>query len=205
MAEEDFPDFAAIAQEAAKELLSGLHVEEQIIAEEHDLKLKLLVWDNIIEHLNTLISEKSQQHTLLLKVIDKSTDIRDLIDSYNVEELKLVAEEKGIVKKLESDIPHRKWKLVKIEEKQAKGKAKEFEKLEIKELKKLKVLFLELALLISKSKAIKIKTTDTRTDIEKFKKEEEYYFLQIWRFATTYYTVISNLITKEELLLEKIK
>jgi len=202
---EEFPDFAAIAQEAARDLLADINLQSQVIAREHDLKTKLLVWDNIIEHLNTLVAENSPQHRLLLSVVDKLTQIRDLIESYEVGELRFVSEEKAIAKKLSSDIGHRNWRLVKIEEQVLKKREKKFEKLEIDELKELKKQFFELGTLIEKSKAIKIKPTDTRTSLEKFKNEEEYYFLQIWRFASAYMRIISNLVTKEEILLRRIK
>ena len=204
MAEENFPDFAAIAQEAAKDLLIGLDIERNIVTKEHDLKLKLMVWDNIIEHLNTLVAENSGTHKLLLSVVDKLTELRNIIDSYEIKELKLVAEEKGIVKQLETDLLHRKWRLVRIEEQASKSKAKNFEKLEIKELAKLRKKFFELGLLIEKSKAINIELADTRKSPEEFKKEEEYYFLQIYKFATAYVDVLGDLVTKENMLLEKL-
>ena len=92
---------------------------------------------------------------------------------------------------------------VKIEEASAKKKAKAFEKLEIKELKKLKRKFAELVRLIEESKAIKIKLTDTRGSPDEFKKEEEYYFLQILRFASTYTSILEGLITKEDEILRR--
>lgn len=202
---EEFSDFAAIAQEAAKDLLSGLDIEQKIVAEEHDLKTKLLMWDNIIEHLNALVAENSPQHRLLLSVVDRLTKIRDLIDSYEIEELRFVSEEKAVAKKLSIDMGHRNWKLVKIGEHVLKKKENKFKKLELRELKKLKKQFFELGILIEKSKAIKIKPADTRTSPEKFKNEEEYYFLQIWRFATSYINVIADLVNKEELVLKKVR
>lgn len=202
---EEFPDFASIAQEAAKDLIADINLQNQVIAREHDLKTKLLVWDNIIEHLNTLVAENSPQHRLLLSVVDKLTKIRDLIESYEVGELRFVSEEKAVAKKLSIDIGHRNWKLVKIDEQALKKREKKFDKLEIEELKQLKKQFFELGVLIEKSKAIKIKPTDTRTSPEKFKNEEEYYFLQIWRFAVSYMNVIADLINKEELVLKRVR
>ena len=207
---DDFPDTSAIAQEATKDLLADLNIQEQTIAREHDLKTKLYIWDNIIVHLNTLVSEDSAIHGLLLDVIDKLLELRELIEGYEVTELKLIAEEKSIVREINSHISdknsglqHKGWQLVKIVESKAKGKAQKFYKLEIAELKKLKRKFTELGLLIEKSKTIKINPSDGKTAITEFKREEEYYFLQLYRFASIYANVLGGLLIKEELLLRR--
>lgn len=196
-----------LADMAIEELRCFIDTESQSVEEEHDLHSKLLSWDYVILHLDERIPENMVHlRGLNDKISDKLTEIRDMIKSEELHELEIIKEEKQILTKLEKDVGHREWKAVRTDIDQETKEEKEVLRLKEEELKKLHSKFIDLMKIMKKSKLIKAIEEDLAVGKEKdqYKKLEEYYYVQIYKFIRAYEKIFRHLWDKELILARKI-
>ncbi len=195
------------ADMAIDELRDFIDTESQLVQQEHDLSSKLTSWDYIIGHLDERIpANMGHLHTLNGKIAEKLVGIRALIESDRMKDLSIVKEEKEILLKLEVDIKHRDWRAVRKDVKAEKKDEKKALRLEKHELRELHYLFIDLMKLMKRSKlieAIEEDLTSAKGKME-YEKLEEYYFLQIYKFARAYERIFRHLWKKELVLARKI-
>ncbi len=202
--EYEMQEFADIAVD---ELRSFIDTEQQSIEQEHALIDKLHTWTYVIEHLDERIpANREDLHELSGRISEKLVEIRDLVESDMLKDLSIEKEEKLLLGKLREDVKHREWKAVKKDIKSDKRKQKKTLRLEKKELKQLHSLFIDLMKIMKRSKLIKSldKSLTSEKTIDDYKAQEEYYFIQIYKFARAYERIFRQLWEKELLLVEKI-
>lgn len=188
------------ADEAVKELRKFIDTEAQFVQKEHELSAKLTSWDYVMIHLNERIPENMVHlHQLNKDVSDKLLEIREFVESEISTELKILQEEQQLLQNLTKETRHRDWKLVK---KAIITKEEEALKLEEDELKELHTKFIELMKIMKRSKLIAAIEEDLTVskEKEKYEKLEEYYFLQIYKFARAYERIFRDLWRKERRL-----
>ncbi len=171
-----------VADEAINDLRAFIDTEQQFVKEEHDFEAKMQQWDLVIAHLDERIPpEEEHLHKLNTEVADKLVEIRNIIESEELADLKIVKEEKKLMSK-------HKWKVVKKLEKKAL-------RLEKHELKKLHSEIIKLMKIIKKSESIAMDEEHLTRSKQKheYKKIEEYYFLQIYKFLRAYERIFRNL------------
>ena len=197
-----------LADKAIAELREFVDTELQLVQEEHELHSKLMSWDYVIGHLDERIpADMTDLHDLNRQIADKLIEIRDLIESGRLHDLRIIKEEEQILRQLGGDIKHKDWKAVKKGIDLEKGVEKQVLRLEKRELKELHSKFIDLMKLMKKSKLISSIEEDLTAAKEKeeYDKLEEYYFLQIYKFARAYERILRHLWRKEMFLSRKIK
>lgn len=185
-----------------------INTENQLITKEHELEEKLYSWDYIIVHLNEIIPKTQDNlHELNVLVSDKLLDIREYIESNEINGLKIVKEHKKNLSKLEKNVEHRKWALLKEGLDYDNSKLKKFVKVKKHELKELHSKIIGLMKIMKKSKLIKAINEDLtiKKEKENFIKKEEYYFIQIYKYLRAYERIFRHLWRKEKILAKKIK
>jgi len=197
-----------LADLAIEELRAFLDTELQLIQEEHELHSKLLSWDYVIGHLDERIPENTTHlNDLNGKIAEKFIEIRDIIESGILYELRILKDEKQILSQLEEDVKHRGWKAVRNDiDLEIRGE-KQVLRLEKGELKDLHSKFIDLMKLMKRSNLISAIEEDLTVAKEKeeYEKLEEYYFLQIYKFVRAYERIFRHLWEKELILSKKVK
>jgi hypothetical protein len=197
-----------LADAAVGELRNFIDEEKQLIRGEHDLISKLQSWDYIVAHLDErLPANMTNLHKLNEDVAKKLIEIRDLIESGTLSDLRILKEEEQILQQLPKDVEHRDWMAVR---KNADSEAQEEEqavRLEKRELKDLHSKFIELMKLMKRSKLISAIEEDLTIPKEKeeYEKLEEHYFIQLYKFARAYERIFRHLWRKELILYKKTK
>lgn len=197
-----------LADMAIDDLRAFLDTESQLVQDEHELHSRLLSWDYVIGHLDERIPEnKTHLHELNGKIVDKLIEIRDLIESGKFHDLRIIKEENMILSKLKDNIKNREWKAVRRDIDLETREEKQVLRLEKPELKELHSKFIDLMKLMKRSKLISAIEEDWNIAKEKeeYDKVEEYYFLQIYKFARAYEQVFKHLLEKELILSRKVK
>ena len=130
-----------------------------------------------------------------------------MIESGRLHDLRIIKEEEQILRQLEGDIKHKDWRAVKKGIDLEKGVEKQVLRLEKRELKELHSKFIDLMKLMKKSKLISSIEEDLTAAKEKeeYDKLEEYYFLQIYKFARAYERIFRHLWKKELILAKKVR
>lgn len=193
---EEFADICA------SDLRSFINIESQLINEEHDLLTKLMQWDPIIAHLEERIPSKEKAWIKLSDdVMESLIEIRDILTSGELQDLKFVKEEKSLFNQIKLDIAHKYWRAVKTDISTAKDKEKRVIKLEKNELKNLHSKFKALIKIMKNSKLMKFNITSL--DKSAHKDLINYYFLQIFLFAQHYEHVFKHLLKKELIIYKK--
>ena len=207
MSEEEFYEMEEFADMAIDELKSFLNEENKFVEEEHNLLDKLMSWDYVVLHIDERIPEEMEHiHELSCEISSQLIEIRDLIESGKLQDLKFVKEEEHILSKLKEDIDHKNWKVVKSDIIQEKKDEKKVLRLEKHELTGLYVRFAKLTKFMKESHLKDVIDKDSLSETEKdeFVKKEEYYFLEIYKFAKAYETIFKQLLEKEKHLFKKL-
>lgn len=195
--ESEFEEFADMA---INELREFINTEQQFVEEEHELHAKLLSWDYIILHLNEKIPENmTHLHRLIDEISDKLMEIRDLLESGRLHDLKLVQEEKPILAKLKAEAEHKNWRAVRMGVDLESKEEKRVLRLEKSELKELHHKFISLMKLMNRSNLIDAIGEDLSTPKQKnaYVDLVDYYFLQIYKFIRAYERIFRHLWRKE--------
>lgn len=192
---------------AISQLREFIDTELQLVNEEHDIRSKLLEWDYVIGHLSERIPEGMVHlHDFNKKVSDKLLEIREFVESGDLKHLHIEKEEEQILKQLREDVEHRDWRAVKKDIDLETEEVKRISRLEREELKELHSKFIDLMKLMKRSKLISAIEEDLTIpkEKEKYEKLEEYYFLQIYKFARAYERIFRHLWRKESILARKL-
>lgn len=198
-------EFWEFADMAVEELRSFIDTEEQLVKEEHKLIDKLYSWDYVFQHLDEMLAEDSGLHKLNYSLIEKLTDIREIIESGEIHDLAILQEEKSLLQHLEKDIEHRQWKAIKLDISEEETLEKKEIRLQKHELKQLHSMFIGIMRLIKSKLTPALKHLAVPNEKQKFKRAEEYYLLQIYKFARAYERIFRHLWRKERILLRKLK
>ncbi len=189
-----------VADMAIEHLREFVDTEKQLVQEEHELLSKLQSWDYIIGHLDERIpANLAHLHELNRKIAEKLIEIRDLIESGRLHDLRILKEEEQILQQLHRDVEHRDWRAVRKEIDLERREEKNVIGLEKTELEDLHSKFTDLMKLMKRSELISAIEEDLTTPKEKeeYEKPEEYYFLQIYKFARAYERIFRHLWRKE--------
>ena len=192
-----------LADMAIAELSSFISTESQFVEEEHELSSKLMSWDYVIGHLDERIpSEMDTLHEFNRKIAEKLLEIRELSESGRFRDLRILEEDREILQKLAVDVRHRNWKAVTADVASERQEEVKSLRLKKRELKELHSKFLELMKLMKTSRLIEAieESLATAKEKEEFEKLEEYYFLQIYKFARAYERIFRDLWRKEKML-----
>ena len=202
MESEEMADFAV------HELREFIETESQFVQEEHDLHTKLLSWDYIIIHLTESIpQEMTHVHALNDAIAEKLMEIREVVESGRLQDLKIIQEEAQTLGSIETRARNKDWRAVKSSIAEGIEEENAVLRLEEQELKDLHDMFLELMKLMKRSSLVSAIDADLTINQEKEKyiKQEEYYFLALYKFVRAYESVLRNLWRKERALNGKIK
>jgi len=172
-----------LANAVIKESMEFIDVENQFIKQEHLFSDALFGWHNLIMELYESCSSEEERDFILL-LIEKISEITDLIESDRLKDMQFVKEEEAIAEKLEEDIKHRDWRAVRIDIALEKREEKKVVRLEERELKEIHSKLLEILVLV---KQRKIKDPQL-----------EHYISQLESIFKTYEEILRNLIEKEK-------
>jgi len=201
-------EYEELADEAICDLRNFIHTEQQFVRAEHDLHAKLLQWDYVMVHLAERIPpELEHLHNFNGQISDKLIEIRDLIESGALSDLRIEKEEEQVLQSLGQDIAHREWRAVKSESIAGFENQKRVLRLEEDELRLLHSKFIELMELMKRSRLIAALEADLTEQKQKedYGKAEEYYFVQIYKFVRAYERIFRHLLKKEIAIARKTK
>ena len=195
-----------LADEGIKDIRDFLDVEGQALDAEHELLGKMQSWDYVFGHLDERIPASAKKvHELNRKIIEKFLVMRGLVESGRLKNLSLVDEQKSILAKLPADVEHRDWRAVRDDLESDEGKELGAVRLSEVELSHIHGHFLDLMRIMKTGnlvKALKEDLTEAK-EKEEYKKAEEFYFVQIYKFARAYERIFRHLWRKERRLLGK--
>lgn len=187
-------EFQEFADMAIAEITEFVNVEQQFIEQEHKLIESISGFEYVLMHLDERIpSDMKEIHTLHTDITNKLIEIRDLVESDRLKDLRLEKEEEAILQRLREDVAHRDWRAVKSDLKAEKEEEEKVLRLEIVELRELHSKFMDLMKLIK------------RGNISAADEEIQHYFMQISTFANAYERIFRQLWKKENILYGKIK
>ena len=187
-----------LADDAVKELRGFLDTELQLVKEGHELSAKLQSWDNVIGHLDERLPAKAVElHKLSGNITKKLLEIRNFVEE-NLQNLEVLNENKQTLELLEESVEHRDWKAVKT----GMEDGQKIKRLNIDELKELHSKLIDLMKITKRSNLIKALNDDLTDPKEKkeYEKLEEYYFVQLYKFARAYERIFRHLWRKERRL-----
>ena len=195
------------ADGSIKEFREFIHVEQQFVQTEHNLYDALLGWNNIIIHLQESLHDKHHLYELNEEIMMKVYEMTELVQGGMLHDLSLINEEKHIWLQLNKDVKHRKWKAVKRDIDLAKKEENKVLKLEKEELIHIHSKFADLMRLMKKSNLIHALDEDLTVEKQKheYERVEEYYFIQIYKFARAYEHIFRHLWKKELILANQFK
>jgi len=211
--DEDEPfTFDESVDAAVVTLRAFIDTEQQFVKGEHELKAKLDSWDYIIMHLLQEIPESMPHlHDLNTEIGNKLFDIRALIESDSLKDVRIMKEEQQHLDTLEETVRHRNYRAVRravrvVFAAETKDEDKVL-RLEIHELQKLHAEFAELMQIMKKSNLVSALNEDMTTPKQKHEYEtvEEHYFVEIYKFARAYERIFRDLIQKERRLFAKVR
>ncbi len=197
-----------LADEAIDDLRAFIHTEQQFIQEEHELHAKLLQWDYVIVHLAERIPRELEHlHNFNDQISAKLIEIRDLIESGALSDLRIEKEEEQVLQSLGQEIAHREWRAVKSESIAGFEDQKRVLRLQQDELRLLHSKFIDLMKLMKRSRLIAAVESDLTEQKQKedYKKVEEYYLVQIYNFVRAYERIFRHLLKKEMMIARKTK
>ena len=156
--------------------------------------------DEIRRFIDTELQLIKEEHDLYTKLLAISNIVMHLRN------LRIIKEEKEVLTKLEEETEHRDWLAVKDNLNLEPQKEKNTLRLEKDELRELHKKFIDLMKFMKRSDLI----NTIKEDLTKFKekkeyiKQEEYYFLQIYKFLRAYERIFRHLWKKERRLYNKL-
>lgn len=203
MTEYEMEEMADMTVEILRE---DLAVEEQFIANEHELHAKLYAIDNLWAHLEECCAGHDHLETLNHSIYESILDMREFIDMNELMDLKFIKEEKKYSDKLNSDVAHRDWQAVSVDINAEKSVEGNHVRVQEQHLKELHSKFVALMKEMKESNIIKALEKDlvekkTKKDYVKL---EEHYFLEIYKFLRAYERILRHLWKKEKGLVRKI-
>lgn len=92
---------------------SFIHNEERFIQEAHELKDQFIASSHVLRHLSDLLSSKHPLVSVYRQIMDAINVVLTMLDRASHQDLMLVQEEEGVVRNLETDLKHLKWKAIK--------------------------------------------------------------------------------------------
>jgi hypothetical protein len=198
-------EWEEIADMAVEDLRAFVNTEEKLVEEEHELIDKLFAWDSIMAHIEERLPADSELHSFNLAIAEKLVEIRDLLESGPLHNLKIRKEEQHLLASLEADLKHRDWRAVKKDIAEEEAEEEKVIRLEAAELKILHTKFTELLALADVELSHLKKHLPRESQKDDFEQKEEHYYLQIYKFARAYEEIFRHLLEKEEILLRKLK
>ncbi|HLD05063.1 MAG TPA: hypothetical protein VJG90_05075 [Candidatus Nanoarchaeia archaeon] len=195
-------------EEQADEAITGLRdfidMEGQLVQEAHDLHTKLLALDPVVLHLDELIPlDRVELNELTNAIRDKVVEITDLVESGRLQGLQIIQEEEQVLERLQADVKHRSWRVVKDDVNSEVEGEKRALRLEEAELKELHTLFIDLMKLMKRSQHLTITDSALLKEKREHQRVEEYYFFQIYKFVRAYESIFRHLSEKEHMLAGK--
>jgi transcriptional regulator with AAA-type ATPase domain len=182
-----------LADLAVQEIHQFIDTGKQVVQQTHSLYAKLLAWDAVFQHIMFNFPDEVQE--LNNDIEEILTELRTFLEESEHSELEILQEEEQHLQHLQ-DQPHKEYRAIKRNEDQLL-------RLELHELKMLHNYFSKLKHLIEREipKAIK-KHAEQAAQIEK---NEEYYYVQIYKFAAAYENIFKQLLDKELILRKKLR
>ncbi len=175
-----------------KFLRTNINVLKQFVQKKHDVEEKFAAYENIFRHLGEQIPHEGDRLSDLLDDFAKlALQLRELIENSKLIDLSIIGEDKKILEKLDKKIEHVSWRAV-IKQNNNIIRVKE------KELKKLHSILISMMKVIKRSKLIPLDRFDKPK--QEFKKLEEYYFVQIYKFIRAYERIFRHLWRKERII-----
>lgn len=201
-------EWEELADMAIEETESFIDAEGGFVSQEHILLERLISWDHIFAHLDERIPEEaSHLHELSGEVARRLVEIGKMVESCMLKDLEILAEEKEVLTRLQTDAKHKKWRAVKRDLRQEAADERKVIRLELRELKKLHSKFRGLKRVMDRHAliaAINADLTDPKQK-EEYQRLEEYYFWKIYKFIRIYEDVFKHLLEKEMELFSKSK
>jgi len=194
-----------IVERTIIEFRNSIDVEKQVIKADHDLFSKLSSWIYVLDHLDQNLPDSMKHlHELNGKISDLVWGIMDFVQEKGLEDLKIEKEEEKVLEQLKDDVNHKDWRAVNRDIEVEKKLEEESIRLEEKELKELHSLFDNVMTLIKEGFKDAIEE-DAATPKQKheYERQEEYYFMEMYKFAKTYEDIFRHLLEKEKRIREK--
>ena len=197
------------ADECVRDLRRYIETENQLVVDRHDLELKLGAIDYINDHLMYLIGEETGplvdlNHTIQLGTLKITKFIKDK----KLGDIIFVKEQKHNLDKLTSDIEHKDWRAVFGDIKAGIAAEQNMDKVKRDELKALHEQFVDMMREMKKSKIIQALDKDMTLKKDKkdyVKKEEEHYFIEVYKFYRAYERILRHLWRKENHLARELE
>ncbi|MEK6984216.1 MAG: hypothetical protein AABX33_06600 [Nanoarchaeota archaeon] len=197
-----------LADLAIEELREFIDTEKQLVQEEHEFLSKLQSCDYIIGHLDERIPDNmTYLHELNRNTAEKLVEIRELIESGTLNELRVLKEEEQILQQLRGNVEHRNWRAVRKNIDLQTREEEQIVRLEKRELRDLHSKFIDLMKLMkrSKLKSAMEENLTIKKEKDEYEKLEEYYFLQLYKFVRAYERIFRHLWRKDLVLSKKIR
>ena len=205
--EEEY-EWEEFADQSIEEIREFIDVENQFITEECDLKDRVYNLQIIIGHIDERVLEDMKEiHKITRKISRLLVVLLRALKQGPLINAKLLREEEEVLVQLKSDVEHRNWRLVVDRITSEKDKEEKVVRLEIQNIKAIHKAIIGLMREMKKSKHVP--TTDANLKKhkakEKFKKQEEYYLLQIYKTLRAYERILRHLWRKERRLQGKLR
>ena len=194
-------DFEERADEAVEELRAFIDTEQQTVKGNHDFHNKLLSWAAIFNRLYELCPDGSDLEKLNFEVVDEISEITAVVDEGALQGLRIEKEDAALLGKLENDVQHREWRAVKHDIDKAKALEKEAIRLHKDEIKVLHKKFIGIMRMMKKKLKPALEHLTAENKKKDFERQEEYYFLQMYKFTRAYERIFRHLWKKERILL----
>jgi len=192
--------YEEVADMAVKEIRAFIDADKHIIQEEHELSSKLWAMDLIFEGIAERIPDQENiLHDLNESFRETILALRKAIMKFNNSQVHIVKEEAALLEKIEDDIEHKEWKIVKVEIDESTELADEVVRLREKELK-------EVHSILNKFDS-ELTSRDVKKAVngmEGHKKIEEY-FSHVHAFIRSHEKIFKNLYKKEKILSNKLE
>ena len=154
------------ADRAIKDLRSIINLEGQFVKKEHQLKDNLQSIHYLLGHLDERIPPNFRAfHALNRRIAEIISELTNMMDSDRIKNLRIVREQTDLLKKLKSDVSHRKWKAVIDDVGLEVTEDDSLSRLRISELREIHAKFLELMKIIKWSKFVRITSSSLTTGL----------------------------------------
>lgn len=206
MRQEDYSDMEEVADRAINNLREFIDTEKQFITKEHELHEKLYNMDAIYGHLMENMPQKYLYlHELNHKVWEEIQSIELFIQEHKLEGVGFVKEDKENLKILEKNIEARNWQAAIVEIDKKTKKVKKVTRVEQETIKELHGKIVKVMIWLkgqNLKKALEHDVADKKLKKE-YKKKEEYYFAEIYKFLRAYERILRHIWKKENMLSRK--
>jgi hypothetical protein len=184
------------ATKAVIDIRKCVQIEEGRVEADHELYVKLQAIDAIWTHLNqNMPPELGHVHTLNRIIYDAILDIRAYLEESELVDISILKENRETVKKLCGDIAHKDWQATKLD---VNTKTTHI----LVEKEHLRVLHHKIKTLLKNMNedtlmnALKADVT-SKKDRHSYAQDENYFFVEIYKFIRTYEYIFRHLWKKE--------